>query len=135
MLNGVKHLAIAREILRGVYPRAQRRAQTCPRAKRRNDIVHHLTCDRALDSRLRDCCQTLFATAKIATACYAGLAMTKKSGFMSLRGAERRSNLYFGNRPIRGNDRVRGNPANPSCRTELPEIGGKSPHQSKKPTY
>jgi hypothetical protein len=40
MLNEVKHLAIAREILRGVYPRAKRRAQ--------NDIVHHLTCDKAL---------------------------------------------------------------------------------------
>jgi hypothetical protein len=39
-VEGVKHLAIAREILRGVYPRAKRRAQ--------NDIVHHLTCDKAL---------------------------------------------------------------------------------------
>ena len=27
---------------------------------------------------------------------------------------------------LRGNDRVRGNLANPSCRTELPEIGGKN---------
>jgi hypothetical protein len=39
MLNEVKHLVIAWEILRGVYPRAKRRAQ--------NDIVHHLTCDKA----------------------------------------------------------------------------------------
>jgi hypothetical protein len=42
MLNEVKHLAIAREILRC--------DQTCPRAKRRNDIVHHLTCDRVVGS-------------------------------------------------------------------------------------
>jgi hypothetical protein len=39
MLNEVKHLVIAREILRGVYPRAKRRTQ--------NDIVHHFTCDKA----------------------------------------------------------------------------------------
>jgi len=38
MLNEVKHLAIEREILRC--------AQTCPRAKRRNDTIHHLRCDR-----------------------------------------------------------------------------------------
>jgi hypothetical protein len=40
MLNEVKHLAISREILRGVYPRAKRRTQ--------NDIVHYLNCDRVL---------------------------------------------------------------------------------------
>jgi hypothetical protein len=45
-VEGVKHLAIAREILRGVYPRAKRRTQ--------NDIVHHLTCDRAIVF-LEDC--------------------------------------------------------------------------------
>jgi hypothetical protein len=45
MLNEVKHLAIAGEILRGVYPRAKRRAQ--------NDIVHHLTCDKTVVPELR----------------------------------------------------------------------------------
>jgi hypothetical protein len=45
MLNEVKHLAIAGEILLGVYPRAKRRTQ--------NDIVHHLTCDKTVVPELR----------------------------------------------------------------------------------
>jgi hypothetical protein len=40
MLNEVKHLAIAREILRS-FDFAQDRCA-------KNDIVHHLTCDRAV---------------------------------------------------------------------------------------
>jgi hypothetical protein len=46
MLNKVKHLAIAREILR------------CAQ----NDIVHHLTCDRALV--VRDYYSTIFYSGK-----------------------------------------------------------------------
>jgi hypothetical protein len=66
MLNEVKHLAIAREILRGVYPRAKRRTQ--------NDIVHHLTCDKATAYKVASCgivlSETVMDSCYVAKRCY-----------------------------------------------------------------
>jgi len=53
-------------------------------------------------TRERACCQTILCSIEIATACFAGLAMMKKTLFMSLRGAKRRSNLSFSNKPKSG---------------------------------
>ena len=54
-------------------------------------------------SRGRVCCRTTLFVLEIATACKAGLAMTLKSSLSSLRGAKRRSNLLFSNKPGSGN--------------------------------
>jgi hypothetical protein len=54
-------------------------------------------------SREGVCCRTTLGVFEIATACKAGLAMTLKSRLSSLRGAKRRSNLLFGNKPEGGN--------------------------------